>query len=111
MSKYESKANELLNKVQSLLDAFKVRSSNSLGDDYFASVEITNQYPDLLLDIQTLLFCDSPQNPLYIASMKLNDRRDKVLKTFDRFQHFDFVELKKLLSKYIEYRQFLEAED
>ena len=113
MSKYDSKANELLDRVRSLIGQFEVRKHDSVwGDDYYAPDEITSQYPEILLDVQTLLFCESPQFPLFIQAMSLNERRDRVMnRGGERFSYFDFKDLEKLLLKYLEYRAFLEAKD
>lgn len=113
MDKYISKANELLDRVQSQLGLFETRKGNDgWEDEYFAPNAITFQYPEILLDIQTLFFCESPQHPLYIQAMNLNERKDRVLNQYgDKFSHSDFKILEKLLLRYIEYRAFLEAKD
>ncbi len=44
--------------------------------------------------------------------MKLNDRVDLVQsRCGDQFNYSDFTNIKELLSKYLEYREFLEAGD
>lgn len=113
MSKYISRANELLDRVRSFIELFEVqKNNNGWGDDYFAPDKITYQYPEILLDVQTLFFCESPQFPLYVQSMGLNERKDLVLKRCgDRFSYSDFKNLEKLLLRYLEYRAFLEATD
>lgn len=59
MSKFDKRAKELLDRAQSLMDAFELRKGTSGWPDYYeASREIKLQYPDLLIDVQTLLFCD-----------------------------------------------------
>ncbi len=113
MSKFVSKGNELLDRVRSQLGLFEGREYDSVwGNDYFAPDEVTNQFPDTLLDVQTLFFCDSPQLPLYYQAIKLNERVDWVLNQGgERFSYNDFKNLEKLLLKYLEYRAFLEAKD
>lgn len=113
MNKFRLKAQELLNRTQNLINTFEIRKgTNGWPDDYVASEEITEQYPDLLLDTQMLLFSDSPNNPLYIEAMKLNERKDLVISRYgDRFNHNDFIRLAKLLSKYIQHLDFLAIED
>ncbi len=113
MSKYELKANDLLARLQELINKFEIHKRPDGWSDYYAaSSEITDQYPDILIDVQTLLFCDSPHHPLYVQAMKLNERKDKVLSRYgDRFSYLDFVTLKNILLKYLEYRAFLEAKD
>ena len=113
MSKYTSKATELLNRVQSYIDSFEIRKrTDGWSDDHIVSPTILKQYPGILLDIQSLFFCDSAQSPFYNRAMKLNERLDYVKAHFDvDFQYSDFIELKDLLSKYLEYREFLEVND
>ncbi len=108
MSKYEKKANELLARVQSLIGAFEIRKGTSGWPDYFdAPDEIVSQYPDVLLDVQMLLFSESPQMPLYSKVMKLGER----LGERTGGNYCEFISLRDILSKYLEYRTFLEAED
>lgn len=111
--KFRLKAQELLDRTQSLINAFEIRKGTSgWPDDYVASEEITEQYPDLLLDIQMLLFSESSSSPLYVEAMKLNERKDLVLHRYgDSFNYNDFVRLAKLLSKYIQHLDFLAAKD
>lgn len=113
MSKFEKRAKELLAKVQSLMDAFELHKGTCGWPDYYeASSEIKGQYPELLIDLQTLLFCDSPEHPLYIQVKELKDPKTLALNKFaNNFSYSDFEALKNILSKYIEYRAFLEAED
>lgn len=113
MSKFEKRAKELLSKVQSLMDAFELRKGTCGWPDYYeASSEIKNQYPELLIDLQTLLFCDSPDHPLYIQAKELKDPKTIALNGFaGNFSYSDFEALRSILLKYIEYRAFLEAED
>lgn len=113
MSKYELKANDLLARLQALINKFEIHKGQDGWPDYYvASSEITDQYPDILIDVQTLFFCDSPSHPLYVQVMKLNERKDKVLSRYsDEFSYSDFVTLKNILLKYLEYRAFLEAKD
>lgn len=113
MSKFEKRAKELLTKVQSLMDAFELRKGScGWPDHYEASSEITGQYPELLIDLQTLLFCDSPEHPLYIQAKELKDPKAIAFNSFaSNFRYSDFEALKKILLKYLEYRTFLEAED
>lgn len=112
MSKYQRKANEILGRIQALVDAFEIRKGeNGWPDDYEAPYEVLEQFPEIVLDIQTLLFCDSPQHPLYVQAMKLNDRVDIVMSSYgDRFSYSDFEKVKELVSKYIQYLSFLEEE-
>ena len=103
MSKYITRANELLEQAQAL---------SEVTVKFGQAAELNRTYIDLLLDIQTLFFCESPQFPLYIQSMKLNERCDIVSRRpGDYFNESDFQKLKKYLTKYLEYREFLEAED
>lgn len=113
MSKFEKRAKELLSKVQSLMDAFELRKGSCGWPDYYeASSEIKGQYPELLIDLQTLLFCDSPEHPLYIQAKELKDPKTIAFNSFaTNFSYSDFETLKNILSKYLEYRAFLEAED
>ena len=113
MTKYEKRANELLDRVQSLIDSFEVRKGTSgRAGHHDAQSDIESQYPDILTDVQILLFSDSPEHPLYIQSMKLNERRDYVLsRAGGSFGYSDLIKLRSILSKYIEYRNFLEAGD
>lgn len=113
MSKFDKRAKELLDRVQSLMDAFELRKGTSGWPDYYeASREIKLQYPDLLIDVQTLLFCDSPEHPLYIQAKELQDPKKLATNRFlSSFSYSDFEALKDILLKYIEYRTFLEAED
>ena len=113
MSKYKSKASELLGRVQSLIDSFVIEKvTNGWPDDYVASKTITEQYPDILLDVQSLFFCDAPESPFYNRAMKLNERLDDVQSRVGvYFRYTDFIGLQELLSKYLEYREFLEADD
>lgn len=113
MSKYIDRAKEINTRLQTLIDAFEIRKgSNGWPDDYIASSKIKEQYPDILLDVQNLFFCDSPQSPLYARAMNLNERVFEVSKDIHKsFFYSDFIGLKELLSKYFEYRAFLEAED
>lgn len=113
MSKFEKRAKELLSKVQSLMDAFELsKGSNGWPDHYVASSEIKSQYPELLIDVQTLLFCDSPEHPLYIQAKELKDPKTVILNGFaSNFSYSDFETLKNILVRYIEYRAFLEAKD
>ncbi|MBJ2189110.1 MAG: hypothetical protein JFR41_10860 [Muribaculaceae bacterium] len=113
MSKYESKAKEILARVQTLTEAFEIRKGNSGWPDYYvAPKDITGQFSDIVLDVQMLFFSDSPQLPLYFQAMKLNDRVDLVQsRCGDQFNYSDFTNIKELLSKYLEYREFLEAGD
>lgn len=101
MDKFISKTQELQKRVDSIIDAPHI--------DHYDSLK---QFPDLLLDVQLLLFSDSPQNPLYIEAMRLNERKDTVLNRIgDSFGKKDFEKLKTLLAKFFEYRSFLQAED
>lgn len=112
MSKYESKAKELLDRVERLLGSFEIeRSSSGISDDSYAPDKITNQFPDILLDVQTLLFSDSPLHPLYIRAMELNERKNITKSRCERFRYSDFATLKDILQRYLEYRSFLEAGD
>lgn len=100
MDKFLSRAEDLLIYTDSLLE------------DFSASLELNRAYTDLLLDIQLLFFADSPQNPLYIQSIALNKRKDTVLERYcDYFSKNDFETLRKLISKYLQYRSFLQEED
>ncbi len=104
MSKYIDKANELYDKVQSILDSFKLNEDKSVwASKYVAEKEITSQYPDILTDIKLLFFADSPKLPLYIKILEFDER--------EHGSHTDFSNLRDILSKYLEYRTFLEAED
>lgn len=113
MSKFTKRANELLTRIQSLIDAFEIRKGTSGWPDYYeAKSEIKSQYPDVLTDVQLLLFSDSPEHPLYIQAIKLNDSRNTVMNRYaDNFTYSDFIGLRDILLKYIEYRSFLEEED
>lgn len=114
MSKFESKAKELLLRVDNLINSFEICEGRNGGTYYYAPDNILNQYHDLLLDVQTLFFSDSPLNPLYVRAMELNERRDDVVKrsgSEKRLDISDFNKIQKLLSRYIEYRHFLQAED
>lgn len=113
MSKYISKAEEISRRIQSILDAFQVRKGqDGWPDEYTAPAAITDQYPDVLFDVQNLIFCDSPQHPLLARSLELNERRRSVMESVVKeFRYEDFVTLKGLISKYIQYRNFLEASD
>lgn len=112
MSKYIDKAKEINTCLQTLIDAFEIRKgSNGWPDEHIASSEVREQYPDILLDVQYLFFCDSPQSPFYARAMNLNERMFEVSKDVHKaFCYSDFIGLKELLSKYLEYRAFLEAE-
>lgn len=111
MDKFSKRANELLDRVKSLKDSFESREySDGWGVDYNAPEEVTSQYPDLLLDVQILFFSDSPQLPLYVKSMALNEKIEN--RGFSNpFRYSDFAGLENLLSKYLQYRSFLEAKD
>lgn len=113
MSKFDKRANELLDRVHTIMRAFETSKDKSgLPDRCTVESNDTKQYPDILTDLQTLLFCESPKHPLYVQAMKLNERRDTVLSRYgDRFSYRDFVNLESILIKYLEYRTFLEAED
>ncbi|MBD5231908.1 MAG: hypothetical protein HDS66_07140 [Bacteroidales bacterium] len=108
MSKYINRANELLSNVQSKIDAFELKKGTSGWPDYYdAPNEIVTQYPELLLDVQTLFFADSPQLPLFEKVKKMSEQLG------ERYggSYSEFISLRDILSKYIEYRTFLEAED
>ena len=107
MTKYGRRANELLDRVQSLIDSFEVRKGTSgRAGHHDAQSDIESQYPDILTDVQILLFSDSPEHPLY------NERRGYVLsRAGGSFGYSDLIKLRSILSKYIEYRNFLEAGD
>ena len=113
MSKFDKRAKELLAKVESLMDSFELHKGTSGWPDYHdASSEIKGQYPELLIDTQTLLFCDSPEHPLYIQAKALKDPKTIAPSCLAyNFSYSDFEALKSILSKYIEYRAFLDAED
>lgn len=108
MSKFEKKASELLARVQSLIEAFELCKGTSGWPDYYdAPSEILTQYPGLLLDVQTLIFIDSPEMPLYSKVHKLEERLGERLGG----SYSEFISLRDILSRYIEYRAFLEAEN
>lgn len=111
MSKFVKKANELLARVESLMSSFElVKGSDGWPDDYKAKKEIWSQYPDILIDVQTLLFCDSHEHPLYLLTKKFEKEQEaRYDKNF--FTYSDFETLKNILSKYLQYRAFLESED
>lgn len=116
MSKYTTKANELLARTQSLLRSFELTRRAIIcgdSDEYYAPREILKQYPGLLLDVQTLFFSDSPQNPLYVKAMSLNKRMEMVLNDPGNrhFEYSDFKAIETLLLRYGQYRNFFEAED
>ena len=113
MSKYISKAEEIRKRVQDILDAFELyKGTPGWPDFYDTEPEIKSQYIDILTDIQILLFCDSAKHPLYIQAMNLKSQKDLEYSTYNaNFKYADFEKLKNILSKYIQYREFLEAED
>lgn len=76
MSKFESKAKELLLRVDNLINSFEICEGRNGGTYYYAPDNILNQYHDLLLDVQTLFFSDSPLNPLYVRA-KTTSRKSK----------------------------------
>lgn len=104
MSKYINRTNELLDKVKSILDTFVRNEDTSFwASEYIAEKEVTSQYIELLTDVKLLLFSDSPQHPLYIKTLELRE--------YEQGSYYDFINLRDILSKYLEYRTFLEAED
>lgn len=112
MDKFESKAKEILARVESLMAAFE--PINRRYDEYYAPDSITCQFPDVLLDAQILFFADSPQNPLYVRAMRLNDRIERMNKSIgsgDRYHHGDFEDVRELLSRFLEYLSFRSKED
>ena len=113
MDKFKTKACELNNRIKTILDSFEIRKrADGWPNDYFAPDEVTTQFPDLALDVQLLFFSDSPENPLYISAIKLNERIEEVTKRYgDRFGYHDFIYLQGLLSKYSEYRDFLASSE
>ena len=116
MSKYTTKANELLARTRSLLDSFELvyeSKTPGVSNEYYAPREILEQYPELLLDVQTLFFSGSPQNPLYVKAMSLNKRVEMVLNDPGNrhFGYSDFKATETLLLRYSQYRHFFEAQD
>lgn len=104
MSKYIDRANELLYKIQSIIGSFLRNEDTSCwAYEYIAGEEVTSQYPEVLLDVKLLLFSDSPKHPLYAMILEF--------KEYEQGTYYDFTSLRDLLSKYLEYRTFLEAED
>lgn len=102
MSKYIKKTDNLLARAELLCEHMEKYRGHCINAEYC----------DLLTDVQLLFFSDSPQNPLYVQAMSLNERRETVLKRYsDRFSLSDVEILKKLLLAFREYRSFLEAED
>ena len=100
MSKFVNKANELLARVESLMSSFElVKGSDGWPDDYKAKKEIWSQYPDILIDVQTLLFCDSPEHPLYLLTKKFEKEQEtRYDKNF--FTYSDFEKLKPKIRNY-----------
>lgn len=111
MSKFVKKANELLARVESLMESLELKEGTSGSTSRFdAKREIWVQYPDILIDVQTLLFCDSPEHPLYLLTKKFEKEQEaRYDKNF--FTYSDFEKLKEILLKYRQYRAFLESED
>lgn len=107
MSKYISRANELLARVQSCIDKYIEVSYDEWSD--------TQQlYSELLFDIQTLFFVDAPQSPFCKKATCLETKMCERINNYNAQQSFDaydFDKLKTLLLKFVEYRTFLEEEE
>ncbi len=103
MSKYINRANELLDKVKAIIDSFVRNEDTSFwASEYIAEKEVTSQYLDILTDVKLLFFSDSPKHPLYTKILEFKES--------EQGSYYDFTSLRDILSKYLEYRTFLEAE-
>lgn len=99
----------MLTRVQSLIDEIE---QHGQPDRYLVPVKISEQFPDIAIDVQTLFFCDSPMHPLYAAAMRFNHKLEMAKRDCRKtFNHSDFIELKSLLTKYLESQALLEVKD
>lgn len=106
MSKLISKAEEILAHIKEIAENPNIIEAKGLEMHTRNRVEGCA----ILLDSQMLFFSDSPQNPLYLRALELDEYRKRVMgSSCDHFSQTYFHTLETLLLKFVEYRHLLES--